>query len=55
MAGDAECFVKFSVGQRPVGRGDGAEHIGVQVDLIQGDAVVNTKIQLSRNRAHLHR
>jgi hypothetical protein len=55
MTGDAKRFVQFSIGKRPVGRGDSAEHVGVQVDFIQGDAVVNTKIQLPRNRAHLHR
>src|SRR5438105_13998041 len=39
-------LVDFRFGQRPVGRGDRAEHVGVQIDLGQGDAVVNTKIQL---------
>ena len=55
VAGDAEHLVELGIGQRTVGRRDRAQHVGVQIDLIQCDAVVNTKIQLVRNRAHLHR
>src|SRR5262249_37997040 len=55
VVADAERLVEFSWRQRPVRGRYRAQHLGVEVDLIKGDAVVDTKIQLPGNRAHLRR
>jgi mycothiol synthase len=52
---DAQRLVEFGGGQRPVGGRHRAQHLGVELDLIKGDAVMNTKVQLPGNRAHLRR
>jgi mycothiol synthase len=52
---DAQCFVEFSDRQRPVRNRHRAQHLGVELNLVKGDAVVDTKIQLPGNRAHLRR
>ena len=52
---DAERFVEFGGRQRPVGGRHRAQHLGVELYFIKGDAVVDTKIQLPGNRAHLRR
>jgi mycothiol synthase len=52
---DAQCFVEFGGSQRPVGGRHRAQHFGIEFDLIKGHAVVNTKVQLPGNRAHLRR
>ena len=55
LAADAERLVEFRGSQRPVGGRYRAQHLGVELYLIKGNAVVNTKIQLPGNRAHLRR
>ncbi len=52
---DPQRLVEFRGGQRPVGRRYRAQYLGVDLDLVQGVEVVNTKIQLPGNRAHLRR
>jgi mycothiol synthase len=52
---DAERLVEFRGRQRPVGGRHRGQHLGVELNLVKGDAVVNTKIQLLGNRAHLRR
>ena len=52
---DPQRFVEFRGGQRPVGRRYRAQYLGVELDLIKGVEVVDTKIQLPGNRAHLRR
>jgi hypothetical protein len=48
-------FVEFRGCQRPVRRRHRAQHLGVELYFIKGDAIVDTKIQLPGNRAHLRR
>jgi len=36
-----------------VARRDGAENLGVELDLVEGHAVVHAKIETVRHRAHL--
>ena len=55
VAFDAERLVELRWGQRPVAGRHRAQHLRVEFDLIEGDPVVNTKIKLLRNRAHLRR
>ncbi len=50
-----ERLIELCGGERPVRRRDRAQHLGVELDLIEGDAVVNTQVQLPGNRAHLRR
>lgn len=50
---DTEHGVQFCRGKRPVTGRHRAEHFGIELDLVQGHIVVNTKIDLSGNRAHL--
>ena len=52
---DAQRLVKFRGRQRPVRGRHRAQHLGVELYLIKGDAIVDTKIQLPGNRAHLRR
>jgi methyl coenzyme M reductase subunit C len=52
---DAEDLVELGVGERPVRCRDRSKHVGVEIDLVQGNAVGNTKVQLPGNRAHLRR
>ena len=52
---DAQRFVEFRGRQRPVRGRYRAQHLGVELYFIKGDAVVDTKIQLPGNRAHLRR
>ena len=54
-APDAQRLVELGGGERPVGGRHRGQHLGVEFDLIKGDAVMNTKIQLPGNRAHLRR
>jgi mycothiol synthase len=55
VAPDAERLVEFRRRQPPVAGRYRGQHLGVEFDLIEGDEVVNTQIQLLRNRAHLRR
>ncbi len=55
VAPDAKRLVEFRRRQPPVAGRYRGQHLGVEFDLIEGDAVVNTKIQLLGNRAHLRR
>jgi mycothiol synthase len=55
VAADAERLVEFRPRQPPVAGRYRGQHLGVEFDLIEGDEVVNTKIQLLGNRAHLRR
>ena len=50
---DAEHGIQFGRRERPVTGRDCGEHLGVEFDLIQCHVVVNTKIDLPGNRAHL--
>ena len=52
---DAQRFVEFGGRQRPVRGRHGAQYLGVELYFVKGDAVVDTKIQLPGNRAHLRR
>ncbi len=52
---DAQRLVEFRGCQGPVRGRYRAQHLGVELYLIKGDAVVDTKIQLPWNRAHLRR
>jgi len=52
---DAERLVEFGRGQRPVGGRHRAQHLGVELDLVKGHKVMNTKVQLPGNRVHLRR
>ncbi len=52
---DPQRLVQFSGRQRPVRGRYRTQHLGVEVYLVKGDAVVDTKIQLPGNRAHLRR
>ena len=52
---DAQRFVEFRGRQRPVRGRHRAQHLGVELDFIKRNAVVDTKIQLPGNRAHLRR
>ena len=52
---DAQRLVEFRGRQGPVRGRHRAQHLGVELYLIKGDAVVDTKIQLPGNRAHLRR
>jgi hypothetical protein len=54
-APDTERRVKFGGGQRPIGSRHRAQHLGVELDLVQGDGILDTKVQLPGNRAHLRR
>jgi mycothiol synthase len=54
-APDTERCVKFGGGQRPIGSRHRAQHLGVELDLVQGDGILDTKVQLPGNRAHLRR
>jgi mycothiol synthase len=51
---EPEHLVELGIGKRPIGRRDRAQHVGIEIDLIQSDDVVDAQIQLPRNRAHLH-
>ena len=51
---DPEDLIEFLRGERPVGRGHRAQYLGVQLDLIQRDSVVNAQVQVLSQRAHLH-
>ena len=42
-------------GERPVARRDGREHLGVELYLTKRHVIVNTKVNLHGNRAHLLR
>src|ERR1700722_2576768 len=55
LADDAEHLIEFSISQRPVGCRDRTQYVRVQVDFVQGNPVVDAKIQLPGNRAHLPR
>src|SRR4029077_3728411 len=55
VVADAERLVEFRGRQRPVRGRYRAQHLGIEFYLIKGDAVVDTKIQLPGNRAHLRR
>ena len=52
---DAQRLVEFRGRQGPVRGRYRAQHLGVELYLIKGNAVVDTKIQLPWNRAHLRR
>jgi len=52
---DTQRFVEFGGRQRPVCGRHGAQYLGVELYFVKGDAVVDTKIQLPGNRAHLRR
>jgi mycothiol synthase len=54
-APDAQRLVELGTGQRPVGGRHRGQHLGVELDLVQGDGILNTKVQLPGNRAHLRR
>lgn len=46
--------VQLLAGQRPVTGRNRAEDLGVQINLVQRHAIVDTKIWLLWHRAHLH-
>jgi hypothetical protein len=52
---DAEYLVEFASRQRTIDRRDRAQHLGVQIDLVEGDSVMDTIIKLLSHRAHLRR
>ena len=52
---DAKDLVQFLVAQGAVAGGHRTEHLGVQLYLIQGHPVVNTKVDILRHRVHLRR
>ena len=47
--------VEFRVGQRTVADRHGAENLGVELDLVERNAIGDAKIELLAHRAHLHR
>jgi len=47
---ESENGIEFVVSQRPVGGRDSAQHIGVQVDLIEGDGVVQAIVEIVSHR-----
>ncbi len=52
---DPQHRVEFRVGQRTVADRHGAENLGVELDLIERNAIGDAKIELLAHRAHLHR
>ena len=50
---DTQRLVELSLGERTVAGGDRGKHFGVKLDLAQRYGIVNTKIYLHRDRAHL--
>jgi hypothetical protein len=52
---DAKHLIEFTSRQRAIRGRDRAEHLGIQVDLIQRDHIVDTIIKLLTHRAHLRR
>jgi mycothiol synthase len=52
---DPQRLIEFRGSQRPVGGCHRGQHLGVELYLIEGDPVVDTKVQLPGNRAHLRR
>lgn len=53
-APDPERLVKLALRERPVARRDRGEDLGVELDLPQRYVIVNTKVNLHGDRAHLH-
>src|SRR5215470_14458960 len=51
---DPEHLVQFLRGKPVVARGDGAEHLGDKLDLVERHAVVDARIETLTHRAHLH-
>ena len=52
---DSQRFVQFRDRKRPICDRHRAQYLGVELDFIKRDAVVDTKIQLPGNRVHLRR
>src|SRR5258708_1577896 len=52
---DAEDRVQLRPGQRPVASSHRGEHFCIELDLVEGDSVMQAQIQLPGNLAHLHR
>jgi hypothetical protein len=48
-----EHLVEFLRGKRMVTRSDGAENFGVELDLVERHAVMDTKIETLTHRVHL--
>jgi hypothetical protein len=46
-------LVELPLGKRAVAGGDRGEHLGVEFDLAKRYVIVNTKIDLHGDRAHL--
>jgi hypothetical protein len=47
---EPENRIEFIVGQRPVDRGDRAQHVGIKVDLVERDGVVKAIIEVVSHR-----
>ena len=52
---DPQHRVELRVGQRTVADRHGAQNLGVELDLVERDAIGDAKIELLAHRAHLHR
>lgn len=50
---DTKRLVELPLGKRTVARGDRGEHLGVEFDLAKRYVIVNTKVDLHGDRAHL--
>jgi hypothetical protein len=48
---EPENRVEFVVGQRPVGRGHGAEYIRVEIDLIERNGVMEAIVKVVSHRS----
>ncbi|MGN6794942.1 MAG: hypothetical protein ACTHJW_21355, partial [Streptosporangiaceae bacterium] len=42
--------VELVVGQRPVGRGDRAQHVGIEVNLVEGDGIMKAIVEVVSDR-----
>jgi hypothetical protein len=47
---EPENRVELVVGQRPVGRGHRTQHVGVEVDLVQRDGIVEAIVEIVSHR-----
>ena len=52
---DPQHRVELRVGQRAVADRHGAQNLGVELDLVERDAIGDAKVELLAHRAHLHR
>ncbi len=50
---DAEHLVQLFPGQRPVTVGDRAQHLGIELDLVESHPIVQAQVDIFRHRVHL--